>query len=269
MSHEAPVAVITGASSGIGAAAALRFAAAGYRLVLGARREEQLANVAERARDRFHAEAVAVPCDVSVPADCRRLVETATERFGRLDVLVCNAGAGFYGRVEDTSVDNLRRLFETNVLGVQACLLAALPVLRRQDAGHVVVVGSVSGKQGWAYHGAYSATKFALTGLVQSLRSELAGSGITATLVLPSTTRTAFFDAASTAGGWKPTPLGRPHAADDVARAILRSVRRPSPEVNLRRSYRLFFALAEAVPLLPDYFRRRYYRRLQRAGGGG
>jgi short-subunit dehydrogenase len=268
MKSPAPVAVITGASSGIGAATAARFAAGGYRLVLGARREELLASVAERIAARYSTLAIPVPGDVRDPAASRALVDAATQRFDRLDVLVCNAGFGYYGRVEDTTAEDFRDLLETNVLGVHHNLRAALPVMRTQGSGHIVIVGSVVGKQSWAYHGAYSATKAALGALTQALRAELVGSGVSATLVLPATTQSEFFTASKTARGWRPEPIGKYQPVEEVARAIFRSVRRRSPEVNTHPSFRLAATLGEAVPFLPDMARRWYYYRLKRKGEG-
>jgi short-subunit dehydrogenase len=260
-----PVAVITGASSGIGCATAEVFAAAGYDLVLGARREALLQQVAAAAGSRSGVEAVAVVCDVRKAADVQRLVDTAVERFGRLDVLVANAGAGLYGRVEDTSDEDFRDLLDTNVLGVLRGIRAALPVMRRQRHGHLVIVGSVVGKRAWPLHGAYAATKFALTGLTQSLRAELAGSGVTASLVLPGSTRTEFFRAAKTPSPrYQSQPRGIVQSPETVARAILRSVDHPAAEVYTFAPMRLALWLAGAFPALPDFVARRYYAWMSR-----
>ena len=181
----APVVVITGASAGIGRATAVRFASEGAALVLAARSLERLQRLAERLEQRFAVETLVVPCDVRQREQVDALVEAAIARFGRIDVLVNNAGYGLYGRIEDTPEAAFRDVLETNVLGVHHAIRAVLPHMRRQGAGHIVNVGSVVGKRSWPYHGAYAASKFALTGLTQALRGELAGSGVSATLVLP------------------------------------------------------------------------------------
>ena len=171
------VVVVTGAGSGIGRATALAFAKRGCRIVLGDIDSASVRETADRARARYGIEALALTCDVRNDEDVRALVSGAAG-LGRLDVLVNNAGRGHYGRVEDTSAESLRELFDVNVLGVQRGIAAAVPIMREQGSGHIVIVGSVNGKQSWPYHGPYAATKFALTALARTLRMELAGSGV-------------------------------------------------------------------------------------------
>ncbi len=255
-----PVAVITGASSGIGRAAAVAFAAHGYDVVLGARRAGLLQQAAGELHERRGVEAVPIACDVRSTADVQRLVNMAVERFGRLDVLVANAGVGLSARVEDTSDEDFRDLLDTNVLGVQRCIRAAVPIMRRQRHGHIVIVGSVVGKRAWPLHGAYAATKFALTGLTQSLRAELTGSGVTASLILPGTTRTEFFRAARVrTARYQSRPRGIVQTPETVARAIVRSVDHPAAEIYTFWPLRLALWLAGVFPALPDLAARRYY----------
>ncbi|MGH2633090.1 MAG: SDR family NAD(P)-dependent oxidoreductase [Tepidiformaceae bacterium] len=247
------VVVITGAGGGIGRAAALAFAQRGCNLVLGDIRPEAVERTAAGARDRFGVHAVAVVCDVRLDADVVALVATAVDLHGRIDVMVNNAGIGYYARVEDTSVADLRDLFELNVLGVQRGLLEVVPLMRRQRSGHIVVVGSVNGKVSWPFHGAYAATKFALTGLTRALRMELAGSGVKASLVLPVNVRTGFFETAKVAtNGYRPRPLGGLRTPASVARTIVRAVERGSAELNTAGSMRIASVIAEALPALHD-----------------
>lgn len=207
---------------------------------------------------------MALHCDVRCGEAVDALVKQAVERFGRLDVMVNNAGAGYYARVEDTTPEDLIDLFDLNVISVQRGIRAAVPVMRRQHFGHVVIVGSVNGKQSWPYHGPYSATKFALTGLAQALRMELAGSGVTSTLVLPMNVRTQFFDQAKVGTpGYQPGAIGSMHSAASVARTIVRSVDHPSPEVNTVPLIRLASALSESFPGLATAAGARWYRRHQ------
>ena len=261
----APVVVITGASAGIGRATAVRFASEGAALVLAARSLERLQRLAERLEQRFAVETLVVPCDVRQREQVDALVEAAIARFGRIDVLVNNAGYGLYGRIEDTPEAAFRDVLETNVLGVHHAIRAVLPHMRRQGAGHIVNVGSVVGKRSWPYHGAYAASKFALTGLTQALRGELAGSGVSATLVLPASTDTEFFaNAPSYSSEYVPAPLGPVQTPGQVARAIVRSVRHPSPEVHMQPLMRIAHVLAEIFPALTAKASELHYRWLQR-----
>jgi short-subunit dehydrogenase len=259
------VVVITGASSGIGAAAARAFAARGCRLVLGARREERLIALRDALIVACGTQIVAARCDVRNSEDVERLVQTALDAFGRLDVIVLNAGFGLSARVEDTSESDFRDLIETNLLGVQRGIRAAVPVMRGQRSGHIVVVGSVVGKQSWPLHGAYAATKFGVTGLTRALRAELSGSGVTVSLVLPGSTRTEFFRQSKIGtAGYTPRPQGITQSAEAVAARIVRSVDHPAVEINTLPVMRVVEAVAEAFPALPDLVARCCYRWLAR-----
>ena len=260
-----PVVVITGASAGIGRATAIRFAREGATIVLAARSRERLERLAERLEHRFGVEVLVVPCDVRDRGQVEELAEAAIATFGRIDVLVNNAGYGLYGRIEDTPDEAFRDLLETNVLGVHHAIRAVLPHMRRRASGHIVNVGSVVGKRSWPYHGAYAASKFALTGLTQALRGELAGSGVSVTLVLPASTDTEFFANAPTySSEYAPAPLGPVQTPGQVARAIVRSVRRPSPEVHMQPLMRIAHVLAEVFPGLTAWASELHYRWLQR-----
>ena len=259
------VVVITGASAGIGRATALRFAREGASLVLAARSQDRLERLAERLEERFAVETLVVRCDVRQRAELEALAEAAIARFGRIDVLVNNAGYGLYGRIEDTPEDAFRDLLETNVLGAHNAIRAVLPHMRRQGSGHIVNVGSIVGKRSWPYHGAYAASKFALTGLTQALRGELAGSGVSVTLVLPASTETEFFANAPTfSPEYVPAPLGPVQTPGQVARGIVRSVGHPSPEVHMQPLMRIAHVLADVFPGLTAWASELHYRWLQR-----
>ncbi|WCB94992.1 putative oxidoreductase [Baekduia alba] len=213
-----PVFLITGASSGIGAATARAAAAAGHRLVLGARSVDSLAALAaELGGDE---RAIAVPTDVIEWADNEALVAAATERFGRLDVVFANAGVGAKrGWLEETP-EHWRGMVLTNVLGAAYTVRAALPALKAAQ-GHVLLTGSVAGRR--VIPGSlYSATKWAVTAMAEAIRGDLDGTGVRTTLISPGQVDTPFFDARSD-GRLEP---------EDIARAVLYAVSQP-PHVDV------------------------------------
>jgi len=220
---DAPVLLITGASSGIGAATARRTSEAGWRVVLGARSKERLDGLAEDLGGEERG--LARRCDVSAFEDVEALVEIAVERFGRLDAVFANAGVGAPRGFLRESVDHWRTMVETNVLGVAFTIRATLPQLRDAGRGHYVLTGSVAGRR--ALPGSlYSATKFAVTamaeGLRQEVRNDMPESDIRVTLISPGMVDTPFFDR-------------RPQNAlhdEDVARAVMYALAQP-PHVDV------------------------------------
>ena len=224
------VIVITGASSGIGAATARAASHAGARVVLAARREDRIKDLAAEI-DR----AVAVRCDVTDPAQISALVQTALDEFGRIDVLVNNAGQGLQAKTEQISLDDLRAVLELNLIAPLALMQAVLPVMRRQGAGTIVNVSSGTTFADVPGTGAYVASKIALERLSAIARNELDGTGITVSTMIPFATSTEFFtsiragraDAEEmTAGADFDTP-GR------VADAILELVESGEPRADL------------------------------------
>src|SRR5206468_1632704 len=177
------VALITGASSGIGEALAREFARAGASLVLAARRTDRLERlVAELTAGG--ARAIAARCDVTVDGDPERAAAAAREKFGRLDVVVANAGFGVVGPVMLLTLDDYRRQFETNVFGVLRTIKATLPDVRRAR-GRIAIIGSVSGHIATPGSSPYAMSKFAVRALAEALGHELAGAGVAVTLVSP------------------------------------------------------------------------------------
>jgi short-subunit dehydrogenase len=255
--------IITGASAGIGHETALEFARQGAHVVLAARREERLRELARRCEalgTALGVRALPVPTDIGRGEDVEALVRATLDAFGRVDVLVNNAGFGFSGTIEETTEADMRELMDVNYFGAFNAVRAVLPHMRAQRRGHIVNVSSVVGKMAFPYHGAYSSTKFALVALTEALRGELAGSGVTATVVLPGSTRTEFFDVQRTNDGHVSAPTGPQQDPDVVARAIVRSVRKPTPEVNMVRAYRLAYGLNGFFPVLRDVAGRIFYR---------
>lgn len=178
-----PVVLITGASSGIGEALALEYARRGADLVLLARREERLRDLAARI-EALGRQALFIRCDVTSDRDLHAAVEHALDRFGRLDVVIANAGFGVGGRLERLTTDDYRRVFDTNVFGVIRTIHATLDALKR-SRGRLALLGSVAGYVAAPGMSAYAMSKFAVRALAHSLRSELRGQGISVTLVSP------------------------------------------------------------------------------------
>jgi len=178
------VIAITGASEGIGAELARRFAGKGVWLALAARKLDKLEAVAEECRSRG-SEAVAVRCDVSVEADCRNFIETAVRKYSSLDILVNNAGVSGHARFEEVSDFSwYEQMMRVNYFGTLYCTRHALPHLRKQK-GLVVGISSLAGKIGVPGRTAYSPTKAAQAFFLEALRLELLGSGVDVTIVYP------------------------------------------------------------------------------------
>ena len=253
-------AVITGASSGIGLACAEHLAAAGAAVVLGARRADRLEQAAARIRAAGGRAAV-VAMDVTVEADVARLVAQATATFGALDIMVCNAGFGYYGTVEETPPEIMRRMMDVNFMGSYHAARAALPLFRARGRGHLLFVSSVVGQRGIAQMSGYSATKAAQVGFAESLRTEFHGSGIHVSVVYPVSTETEFRSAMSRDFGHTVAGLGPKQSPERVAVAMMACIRRPRPEVYPYAPARAL-AIANAVaPGWTDRFVRKFGRR--------
>ncbi len=254
-----PIVAITGASAGIGRATARRLARGGAAVVVSARREDRLRALV-REIESAGGRAVAVVADVTREADMQRLVGSTVDRFGRLDVMMCNAGFGIEGSA-DVSTDLMRQMLEVNYLGTFYGARAALPVFRRQRAGHLIFVSSIVGKRGVPLMGAYSATKFAQVGLAECLRAELAGSGIHVSVVLPVSTDTEFMAVMQEMCGVRSRARGPRQSAEQVAEAIARGIFRPAPEIYPYRKARGLVLLNALAPALCDRFVQRFGRR--------
>jgi len=214
-----PVMLITGASSGIGAATARQAAEAGYRLVLASRSEDKLRDLAREVGG--DGRAIAQRCDVSVWEDQEALVAAALDRFGRIDVVFANAGFGAKRGFLEESPEQWRSMVDTNVLGAAYTIRAALPHLRERGSGHFLLTSSVAGRR--VLPGSlYSATKWAVCAIGEALRQELAETDIKVTLIEPGMVDTPFFDA-------------RPKGAledEDIGRAVMFALSQP-PHVDV------------------------------------
>jgi hypothetical protein len=281
-----PVAIVTGASSGIGAETAVALARRGYVVVLAARREDRLREVAARcqvgkAREE-HAQGtpdkargspdkaqgtpslglpLVVPTDVTHPEEVERLVATTFERFGHIDVMVNNAGHGVFARVHETTDEQMRDIFEVNVMGVFHGCRCVAPIMMRQRSGHIFNVSSVLGKRGAPFHGAYSATKFAVCGLTEALRVEMMPYRVRVTLVCPALTDTEFFRH-SRGGGHARSSFVRFKGlmpAERVAQRIAATVGHRRPEIVFTPGGRFLSIVATLWPSLADRMMRLYH----------
>ena len=260
MSLAGRVAAITGASSGIGLACAEQFAREGISVVLAARRADRLER-AVAAICGSGGKAVAVTADVTSEADMARLVARAQEVFGGLDIMVCNAGFGYYGTVEETPPDVMRRLMDVNFMGTYLSARAALPVFRRQRRGHLLIVSSIVGRRGIPLMSGYSATKAAQAAFAESLRGEFSGTDVHVSTVFPVSTETEFRGAMERDYGQAVSGLGPRQSADAVARAVLACLKRPRPEVYPHAGSRALAIVNAAAPGLTDRLVRKYARR--------
>jgi NADP-dependent 3-hydroxy acid dehydrogenase YdfG len=211
---DSPVFVITGASSGIGAATAQRAVEAGHRVVLAARSKDKLDALVEELGGAEHA--LAVTTDVTAWEDNEALIAAATDAFGRVDVVFANAGFGAKrGWLEETP-EHWREMVLTNVLGAAYTVRAAIPALKA-TRGHVLLTGSVAGRR--VMPGSlYSSTKWAVTAMAEAVRADLNGTGIRTTLISPGAVQTPFFD----------NPSEGRLESDDIARAVLYAVSQPA-----------------------------------------
>jgi NADP-dependent 3-hydroxy acid dehydrogenase YdfG len=209
-----PVFLITGASSGIGAATARAASDAGYRLVLAARSVDRLSSLADELGGEERA--LALECDVTEWDQQESVVQTALERFGRLDVAFANAGFGATRGFLNESPEQWRSMVLTNVYGAALTIRATLPALKAAR-GHLLLTGSVAGRR--ALPGSlYSATKWAVTAMGEAARQELEGTGVRVTLIEPGSVATPFFD----------NPPARALEPDDVARTVMFAVSQPA-----------------------------------------
>ena len=224
---------ITGASSGIGEAVALAFHAAGARLILSARREDELKRVQAGCGGEAHTRVL--PLDVTSAEELPEKTRQALAMFGGLDILVLNAGITQRSRTRETDESVYRRLMEVNFFAPEAMARAVLPSMLAQKSGHIVVISSVAGRFGVPMRSGYSATKFALHGFFEALRAEEERNGIHVTLICPGYIRTEISLSALRGDGRRhakmDSELAHGMPAEECARRILRAVARQKKEI--------------------------------------
>jgi len=251
--------VITGASSGIGRAAAIEMARRGANVVIGARRAQQLEETAGACR-AFGVRALAVPTDVTKPEECRRLIDAA----GRVDVLVNNAGFAIFDSIADAKLEELHALMNTNYFGTVHCTQAVLPQMLARGEGTIVNLSSITGIMGFARMGGYCATKFALIGFSEALRNEMLPRGIRVALVCPGTTDTEFFVKAERGMMPAASRLMLAVKPERVARAICNAAEDGSYRRILPLLARIYMRLKEIFPRFAHLLMRRTSSLLER-----
>lgn len=224
--------LITGASSGIGRSSALLFARRGYSLFLVARRQELLEEVAAECRRLGSPRAETSRHDLASPGEGSIIVRRMLEQMGHLDVLVCNAGYGYWGPFSGYPPEAMVRMWQINYQSGYESIFEALPHFRARRGGHIVLVSSIIGKKGMPFSAPYSATKFAQVGLGEALWGELRDEGIGVTVICPGYTSTEFHEVASPPDRTRTRPI-QGQRPEVVAKAIVRAVERGRKEVHL------------------------------------
>jgi NAD(P)-dependent dehydrogenase (short-subunit alcohol dehydrogenase family) len=247
------VVVIAGASTGIGRATALAFAASGAKVVCAARSTHALDTLVEQIR-ADGGTAIAAPTDVADPAAVRALAEVAEQQYDRIDTWVNNAAVSVWGRVEDITDEEFDRVMRVNFLGQVHGVHAALPALRRAGGGVIIGVASVEGVRAIPLHGPYTASKFALRALYDCLRMELAqeGAPIAVTTILPASIDTPFFEHARSKLGAMVKPPPPVYAPEIVADTIVYAAAHPRREIPVGGAAVGFFLGQRLSPALTD-----------------
>ncbi|HEY7358632.1 MAG TPA: SDR family oxidoreductase [Ktedonobacterales bacterium] len=216
---ENKVAIVTGAGRGAGRAIALRLAREGASLVAVARTRKELDSLAAEIA-AANGVCEVIEADVANPADARRVAAQTVERFGRIDALVNNAGVGGPGSsVEETPVEEWQRTLDVNLTGPFLCSQAVLSAMKEQRSGHIIMISSGAGKQGYPNMAAYCASKFGLHGLAQSLAAEVSDLNIRVSTILPGSIAETNFSGHRK--GWMPRPGAKYLRPEDIADAIL------------------------------------------------
>jgi NADP-dependent 3-hydroxy acid dehydrogenase YdfG len=227
-----PVAVVTGASSGIGEATAKALAREGYAVALAARREDRINELAQEISSSGGT-ALAVPTDVGDASSAQALIQRAKDELGSVDVLINNAGVMLLGPILGADIEHWQRMVNVNVLGLLYCTHAALPIMQEQNSGHIVNVSSVAGRVARLGSGVYNATKFGVGAFSESLRQEGVNYGVRVTIVEPG-----FVDTELQGHNELPVvvetiqknmeEIGKILEADDIANAIVYAVTQPA-----------------------------------------
>ena len=249
------VIVITGASSGIGAATAIACAKAGMDVVISARREDKLKTVAKLI-EKEGRKALVIPCDVAHDEPVKQLMSKSYEHFGRIDAVFANAGYGIFASVLDTTEEEHRHIFEVNYFGTVRTIKFAFDYMEKSPNSlrHFLITSSVVSEVGLPMFGPYAATKAAQDGLASALRAELAVKNFYVTSVHPAGTSSEFFDVVDDISAEKPAATNTPkhimQTPQQVADKILKSLYTPKAEVWPKRLIHIGVSFATLLPQL-------------------
>jgi len=248
------VVIITGASSGIGEALAYKFASKGSKLVIGARNQDRLTVVANNIK-KLGAEVVYAQTDVCIEGDCRNLVLTAYENFGKIDILINNAGMSMRALFESAELEVIKKLMDTNFWGTVYCTKYALPYILKEK-GSIAGVSSIAGIIGLPARTGYSASKFAMNGFLGSLRTENIKTGLHVLVAFPGFTesniRTTSLLADGTAQGESPREEGKMMSAQEVADHIYMAIKKRKNKIVLTRQGKLINTISKFLPDMLD-----------------
>lgn len=248
-----PVAIVTGASAGIGRVICLQLAQRGYRVVAAARSSDKLSELQAELRSQSRICETLVT-DVSDPNDLERLVNQTIAAFGRIDVLINNAGIDCFAEFGSLSTEQILQTIEVNLTGSILLSRLAVPHMLSRKAGCIINMASTAGKHGPAYGAVYAATKAGLVGFSQGLRGELLSSGIKVTAICPGfTTNGGIYDRIVSSTGKRTSSLMGSTSADKVAAAVLHAIQSGTPEVIVNwPPMRPIFVLREMFPWLGE-----------------
>ncbi|NHN30280.1 SDR family NAD(P)-dependent oxidoreductase [Paenibacillus agricola] len=251
------VVVVTGASSGIGAAMVKELSKRGAIPILMARSEDKLGGIAAE----LAGEHGLYPLDVTSNKQVQDTMASVINRFGRIDVLINNAGYGVFDKLTDASVDEMSEMMNVNYMGTVRCIKAVLPAMLEARSGHIINIASLAGKIGSAKSSGYSATKHAVLGFTNSLRQELMGTGVKLSAINPGPIDTPFFDRADPSGQYIKNIKWFMLKPEKVVGTIIRTIERGTPEVNM--PWVAGFGAKFAI-LFPRIFEKVAYRMLNK-----
>jgi NAD(P)-dependent dehydrogenase (short-subunit alcohol dehydrogenase family) len=258
------VVVIIGASSGLGRQTAYDLAEKGATVVVAARRERVLEELADELILRGARGALAVVCDVADNDQVESCIATTVARFGRVDTLIVTPGIAIFAPIEQTTLQEFERMFDVMLMGYIRAAKAVLPVFRRQGFGTLINVASALGKGAVPLQGAYTASKHAVVGFTQTLQMELRGSGIDVCLILPGSMATPLPSIHSRSKmGRIPRPVPPAFHPKVVSRELVRCVEHPRPEIKPDPQSRIAIPLGQIVPGLASSLLAHYGERLQ------